>query len=63
MEGLLGRDAVMVASAVPRAQDPVAMARAMRDAVQAGRLARRSRAHTQWYPRHGVESRGGARAL
>ncbi len=36
----LGCDAVMVASAVSRAQDPVAMARAMRHAVQAGRLAR-----------------------
>jgi thiazole synthase len=36
----LGCDAVMVASAVSRAQDPVAMAAAMRDAVQAGRLAR-----------------------
>ncbi len=36
----LGCDAVMVASAVSRAQDPVAMAGAMRHAVQAGRLAR-----------------------
>jgi thiazole synthase len=36
----LGCDAVMVASAVSRAQDPVAMAAAMRAAVQAGRLAR-----------------------
>lgn len=36
----LGCDAVMVASAVSRAQDPVAMAAAMRDAVRAGRLAR-----------------------
>jgi thiazole synthase len=36
----LGCDAVMVASAVARAQDPVAMAGAMRDAVRAGRLAR-----------------------
>jgi thiazole synthase len=35
----LGCDAVMVASAVSRAQDPVAMAVAMRDAVRAGRLA------------------------
>ncbi|MGA9875949.1 MAG: thiazole synthase, partial [Solirubrobacteraceae bacterium] len=38
----LGCDAVMVASAVSRAQDPVAMAAAMRAAVQAGRLARRA---------------------
>src|SRR5580693_1505465 len=36
----LGCDAVMVASAVSRAQDPVAMAGAMRAAVEAGRLAR-----------------------
>jgi thiazole synthase len=36
----LGCDAVMVASAVSRAQDPVAMAGAMRAAVRAGRLAR-----------------------
>jgi len=36
----LGCDAVMVASAVSRAQDPVAMAGAMRAAVHAGRLAR-----------------------
>ncbi|HEV2997722.1 MAG TPA: thiazole synthase [Solirubrobacteraceae bacterium] len=35
----LGCDAVMVASAISRAQDPVLMARAMRAAVQAGRLA------------------------
>jgi thiazole synthase len=36
----LGCDAVMVASAISRAQDPVAMARAMRAGVEAGRLAR-----------------------
>jgi thiazole synthase len=36
----LGCDAVMVASAVSRARDPVAMAAAMRAAVQAGLLAR-----------------------
>ena len=35
----LGCDAVMVASAVSRAQDPVGMATAMRHAVMAGRLA------------------------
>ncbi len=35
----LGCDAVLVASAISRAQDPVRMARAMRAAVQAGRLA------------------------
>jgi thiazole synthase len=38
----LGCDAVMVASAVSRARDPVAMAAAMRSAVQAGLLARRA---------------------
>jgi thiazole synthase len=36
----LGCDAVMVASAISRAADPVTMAHAMRDAVRAGRLAR-----------------------
>ncbi len=35
----LGCDAVMVASAISRAEDPVMMAGAMRAAVQAGRLA------------------------
>jgi thiazole synthase len=35
----LGCDAVMVASAIARAQDPVLMAGAMRDAVRAGRAA------------------------
>src|SRR6202035_515810 len=39
----LGCDAVMAASAVARAQDPVRMARAMRAAVQAGRLGRPAR--------------------
>ena len=38
----LGCDAVLCASAVSRAEDPVAMARAIRGAVQAGRLARRA---------------------
>jgi thiazole synthase len=36
----LGCDAVMAASAISRAQEPVRMAAAMRDAVRAGRLAR-----------------------
>ena len=36
----LGCDAVLAASAISRAKDPVRMARAIRDAVQAGRLAR-----------------------
>jgi thiazole synthase len=38
----LGCDAVLVASAVTRAQDPAAMAEAMRKAVEAGRLAHRA---------------------
>jgi thiazole synthase len=38
----LGCDGVMSASAVSRAEDPVAMARAMRLAVEAGRLAARA---------------------
>jgi thiazole synthase len=38
----LGCDAVMVASAVTRAQEPAGMAAAMAQAVEAGRLARRS---------------------
>jgi thiazole synthase len=38
----LGCDAVMAASAIARAEDPVRMAAAMRAAVQAGRLARRA---------------------
>lgn len=38
----LGCDAVMLASAVTRAQEPVLMAEAMRHAVEAGRLARRA---------------------
>jgi thiazole synthase len=36
----MGCDAVLCASAISRAQDPVAMARAVRAAVEAGRLAR-----------------------
>ena len=36
----LGCDAVLLASAVTRAQDPVLMARAFRHAVEAGRLGR-----------------------
>ena len=36
----LGCDAVMAASAIARAEDPVRMARAMRHAIEAGRLAR-----------------------
>ncbi|HEX2148860.1 MAG TPA: thiazole synthase, partial [Actinomycetota bacterium] len=35
----LGCDAVLVASSISRAKDPLAMARAMRMAVESGRLA------------------------
>jgi thiazole synthase len=38
----LGCDAVLLASAVTRAESPLAMAEAMRKAVEAGRLARRA---------------------
>jgi len=38
----IGCDAVLLASAVSRAEDPEGMARAMRMAVEAGRLARES---------------------
>jgi thiazole synthase len=38
----LGCDAVLAASAITRARDPVAMAEAVRKAVEAGRLARRA---------------------
>jgi thiazole synthase len=38
----LGCEGVLLASAVSRAEDPVAMARAMRLAVESGRLARRA---------------------
>jgi thiazole synthase len=38
----LGCDAVLLATAVTRARDPVQMASAMRHAVEAGRLARRA---------------------
>jgi thiazole synthase len=38
----LGCDAVLLATAVTRARDPVCMADAMRRAVEAGRLARRA---------------------
>ena len=41
----LGCDAVLLASAVSRAEDPVAMALAMRKAVEAGYEARAGRPH------------------
>jgi thiazole synthase len=45
----LGCDAVMVASAVTRARQPAVMARAMRDAVRAGRAAREAGRITRRY--------------
>ncbi len=60
----LGCDAVMAASAISRAQDPVRMAGAMRAAVQAGRLARgagripRRRYATASTPEHGLPDFG-----
>ena len=56
----LGCDAVMVASAISRAADPVLMAKAMRLAVRAGRSARLAgRIPRQLYatastPEHGI---------
>jgi thiazole synthase len=64
----LGCDAVMAASAIARAQDPVAMARAMRAAVEAGRLARgagripRRDYATPSTPEHGIPDFGQASA-
>ena len=55
----LGCDAVLCASAISRAQDPVAMARAIRLGVEAGRLARRAgRIPRRRYAR-GLDARGG----
>jgi thiazole synthase len=56
----LGCDAVLLASAVTRARDPERMARAMRHAVEAGRLARGAgRIPRRWHaeastPMHGM---------
>jgi thiazole synthase len=62
----LGCDAVLVASAISRAQDPVRMASALSAAVRAGRLARRAgRIPTRHYarassPREGLADFGSA---
>jgi thiazole synthase len=62
----LGCDAVMAASAISRAEDPVRMARAMRAAVEAGHLARgagripRRTYATASTPEHGVADFGPA---
>ena len=46
----LGCDAVMVANAITRAQEPARMAEAMRKAIEAGRLARRAgRIPRRWH--------------
>src|SRR5437660_2298253 len=64
----LGCDAVLAASAISRAQDPVRMARAVSAAVHAGRLARHAgRIPARHYarassPRGGVADFGGAAA-
>lgn len=55
----LGCDAVLLASAVTRAQDPIAMAGAMRQAVVAGRSARRAgRIPRRHYAEASTEDRG-----
>ncbi len=55
----LGCDAVLLASAVTRAQDPVAMAEAMSCAVRAGRLARRAgRIPTRFHARASSPTEG-----
>jgi thiazole synthase len=56
-----GCDAVLLASAISRAADPVAMARAMRKAIEAGYEAARGRADPAAALRAGVLARGGAR--
>ena len=56
----LGCDAVLCASAISRAEDPVAMARAIRLGVEAGRLAHARRPHPAAPVRAGLDARGGA---
>src|SRR3954451_17055814 len=59
----LGCDAVLLASAVTRAQDPVAMARAMALAVDAGRLARRAGRVPKRLHAHALSPAGGVAVL
>ena len=59
----LGCDAVLCASAISRAHDPVAMARAIRLAVQAGWLARGAGRIARRQLRAGLDARGGAARL
>ena len=54
-----GCDGVLLASAISRAQDPAAMARAMRKAVEAGYEARAAGPDPAAALRRGVEPRGG----
>ena len=56
-----GCDAVLLASAISRAADPPAMARAMRKAVEAGYEARQAGRIPRRLLRAGVVSRGGRR--
>lgn len=57
----LGCDAVMVASAITRSRDPVAMSSAMAGAVRAGRLARRAgRIPRRWHARASSDAAGTA---
>ena len=55
----LGCDAVLCASAISRAHDPVAMARAIRLAVRVGRAGPRRGAHPSPPLRRGLDARGG----
>ena len=55
----LGCDGILLASAISRAEDPVAMARAMRLAVEAGALARAAGRIPAPSLRRGLEPRGG----
>ena len=59
----LGCDAVLCATAISRAEDPVAMARAIRLATEAGRLAHRAGPHPAPALRPGVDARGGPRRV
>ena len=53
----LGCDGVLCASAIARAHDPVAMAHAIRAAVEAGRARARRRAHPAPAARRGLDAR------
>ena len=55
----IGCDAVLCATAISRAEDPVAMARAIRLGTEAGRLAHRAGPHPAPPVRPGLDARGG----